>query len=107
MKLLILSIDAMFSEDVEKLKKYPRIAPFFDRAPRRAFFLLRVNQYYFNIFYALLQDVFEIFSKNAPRIPTNGAIFRHFLPFYKLLDILQDQAVSVGVCKAADCTPRR
>ena len=32
MKLLILSIDAMFSEDVEKLKKYPRVAPFFDRA---------------------------------------------------------------------------
>ena len=32
MKLLVLSIDAMFSEDVEKLKKYPRIAPFFDRA---------------------------------------------------------------------------
>ena len=32
MKLLILSIDAMFSEDVEKLKKYPRIAPFLDRA---------------------------------------------------------------------------
>ena len=32
MKLLILSIDAMFSEDVEKLKKYPRIAPFFERA---------------------------------------------------------------------------
>ena len=32
MKLLVLSIDAMFSEDVEKLKKYPRVAPFFERA---------------------------------------------------------------------------
>ena len=32
MKLLVLSIDAMFSEDVEKLKKYARIAPFFERA---------------------------------------------------------------------------
>ena len=32
MKLLILSIDAMFSEDVDKLYKYPKIAPFLDRA---------------------------------------------------------------------------
>lgn len=32
MKLLVLSIDAMFSEDVEKLKKYPLVAPFFERA---------------------------------------------------------------------------
>ena len=32
MKLLILSIDAMFSEDVDKLYKYPKIAPFLERA---------------------------------------------------------------------------
>ena len=32
MKLLILSIDAMFSEDAPKLLKYPRIAPFFEHA---------------------------------------------------------------------------
>ena len=32
MKLLILSIDAMFSEDVDKLYNYPKIAPFLDRA---------------------------------------------------------------------------
>ena len=32
MKLLILSIDAMFSEDAPKLMRYPRIAPFFDHA---------------------------------------------------------------------------
>ena len=32
MKLLVLSIDAMFSEDVDKLYKYPKIAPFLDRA---------------------------------------------------------------------------
>ena len=33
MKLLVLSIDAMFSEDVEKLKRYDALAPFFERAP--------------------------------------------------------------------------
>ena len=32
MKLLVLSIDAMFSEDVDKLRKYPKIAPFLERA---------------------------------------------------------------------------
>lgn len=32
MKLLVLSIDAMFSEDVEKLKRYDALAPFFERA---------------------------------------------------------------------------
>ena len=32
MKLLILSIDAMFSEDVDKLYNYPLIAPFLERA---------------------------------------------------------------------------
>ena len=32
MKLLILSIDAMFSEDVDKLYKYQKIAPFLERA---------------------------------------------------------------------------
>lgn len=32
MKLLVLSIDAMFSEDVDKLYKYPKIAPFLERA---------------------------------------------------------------------------
>ena len=32
MKLLVLSIDAMFSEDVDKLYKYPKIAPFLKRA---------------------------------------------------------------------------
>ena len=32
MKLLVLSIDAMFSEDVEKLKSYDALAPFFERA---------------------------------------------------------------------------
>lgn len=31
MKLLILSIDAMFSEDIEKLKSYEALAPFFGR----------------------------------------------------------------------------
>lgn len=32
MKLLILSIDAMFSEDIERLKAYPRLAPYLERA---------------------------------------------------------------------------
>ena len=32
MKLLVLSIDAMFSEDVDKLKSYDALAPFFERA---------------------------------------------------------------------------
>ena len=32
MKLFVLSIDAMFSEDVEKLKRYDALAPFFERA---------------------------------------------------------------------------
>ena len=32
MKLLILSIDAMFSEDVDRLKAYPKLAPYLERA---------------------------------------------------------------------------